>query len=293
MKQLIFLLMLYGPIVVSAQDDLMNMAAANENTQSVASTFKGIRIINGHSVETVGKHNLDFLIQHRFGPLSDGIKQFYGLDAATIRLGLEYGLTDRLMLGLGRGSFQKTVDALAKYRVLRQTDESGGMPVSLSVFTSYAIRTQQPISGDLSAADRSSFSGQVLLARKFGDALSLQLSPSLVYRQLPDEASDKQVVLATGLGGRYKLSKRTSFNAEWFYVLPKQINAIYTNSFSLGFDIETGGHVFQLGFSNAYGMTERQFMTETTGAWNKSNVHFGFNISRTFSFDRKSNPYEK
>lgn len=292
MKNCILFLVLWFPLVGKAQEDLMKMAMDSSTIRVPVSTFKGIRVINGHSVETVRENNLDFIIQHRFGPLSQGIKEFFGLDVAVIRLGLEYGLTDRLMIGLGRSSYEKNVDIFTKYRLLTQNAGPGGVPVSLSAFVSYAVRTQKPFNANTTAAERSSYTGQLLLARKFSDALSIQLSPGVVYRTLPDMATDKQLVFATGLGSRFKLTKRTSLNAEWFYVLPNQLNTIYTNSLSLGFDIETGGHVFQLGFSNAYGMAERQFITETTGAWNKGDLHFGFNISRTFSFGRKLRNYE-
>ncbi|MFM6976932.1 MAG: DUF5777 family beta-barrel protein, partial [Sphingobacteriaceae bacterium] len=274
-------------------DDLMKMAADSAINSGTVTTFKGIRIMNGHSVETVGKNNLDFLISHRFGEINQGIKEFFGLDAGTIRLGLEYGLTDRFMVGIGRSSFQKSVDIFAKYRVFRQTAGNTEMPLSLTAFGSYAVRTQQPFGMSLSGADRSSYTGQLLIARKFSERFSLQLSPSFIYRKLTDEVGDKQLVVATGVGGRLKLTKRTSLNGEWFYVLPNQISTLYTNNLSFGFDIETGGHVFQLLFTNSYGMAERQFITETNGAWNKGDVHFGFNISRTFSFNKKARYHEK
>lgn len=293
MKRCIVILGIYFPMLVFSQDDLMTMAINSSKDRTPVSTFKGIRISNGHSVETVGKNTLDFIIQHRFGPVNQGIKEFFGLDAGVIRLGLEYGITNKLMVGIGRGSYQKTVDVFAKYRILRQEAENGGLPISLTAFSSYAIRTQQPASGNLGAKERSSYTGSVLIARKFSERFSAQLSPSFIYRNLPDNPYDKNLVTALGLGGRFKLTKRTSFNTEWHYVLPHQLDESYANNFSMGFDIETGGHVFQLGFTNSYGMTERQFITETTGSWRDKDVHFGFNISRTFSMNKKTKSYEK
>lgn len=293
MKRFILVWALCAPLLVFAQDDLMKMAVENSYNHTPVTTFKGIRIINGHSVETVGKNNLDFIIQHRFGPINQGIREFFGLDAGVIRLGLEYGITDNWMFGIGRGSFQKTVDVFSKYRILRQEAEREGMPLSITAFAAYAIRTQQPVSPGLSAAERSSFAAQLLIAKKFNEAFSLQLSPSMVYRKLPDINADKQIVWASGLGARYKIGKRTSLNGEWFYVLPDQISSVYHNNFSLGFDIETGGHVFQLDFTNSYGMSERQFITETTGSWKNSDIHFGFNISRTFDLNKKARNHEK
>lgn len=294
MKPYFLFIYLCSPLSGFAQDDLMKMATDSTQQQTaVVTTFKGNRVINGQSVETMGKNNLDFLISHRFGRLNQGIKEFFGLDAATVRFSLEYGLTSDLMIGVGRGSYQKNVDVFTKYRILKQTSSENGMPLSLTGFASYAIRTQKPFDNPTSAKERSSYTGSLLIARKFSEQLSVQISPTLVYRQLPDVIGDKQLVLASGVGARFKLTKRTSFNGEWFYVLPNQIDAIYTHNLSFGFDIETGGHVFQLHFTNSYGMTERQFITETIGSWGKGDVQFGFNISRTFSFNKKNTSYEK
>lgn len=294
MKPYILLLSMCIPLCGFAQDDLMKMATDSSINRNTVTTFKSNRIINGQSVETMGKNNLDFVISHRFGRINQGLKEFFGLDAATVRFSLEYGLTNELMVGLGRGNYHKNVDLFAKYRILKQLEGNNGMPISLTGFASYAIRTQKPFDNpNATPADRSSYTGSLLIARKFSDLFSVQLSPTLIYRELPDVITDKQLVMATGIGARFKLTKRTSFNGEWFYVLPNQIDAIYTHNLSFGFDIDTGGHVFQLHFTNSYGMTERQFITETVGSWGKGDVQFGFNISRTFSFNKKPTYYEK
>jgi hypothetical protein len=237
-------------------------------------------------VETVGKNNLDFIISHRFDRVNRGFEEFFGLDAATNRLGLEYGINDRLMLGIGRSSFQKTFDYFAKYKLIRQTSGAANVPVSVSLLSGYMIRTQNT-SPQLSSNNRSSYTAQILIARKFSESLSLQLSPTLIHRNRPDIFTDNKTVLATGIGGRMKLTKRTSVNGEYNYVLPNQIDDSYTNNLSFSFDLETGGHVFQLLFTNSFGMTERQFITETNGSWGSGDIHFGFNISRTFSFGKE------
>lgn len=251
------------------------------------STFQATRIINGHSVETVGKNNMDFVISHRFDRVNRGFEEFFGLDAATIRLGLEYGINDRLMLGMGRSSFQKAFDYFGKYRLIRQSTGSVNIPFSVTLFGSYAIRTQKTIP-QLSGYDRSSYTAQVLIARKFSDAFSVQWSPALIHRNRTDVFSDNKTVMASGIGGRMKLTKRTSINGEYNYVLPNQIADNYKNNLSFSFDLETGGHIFQLLFTNSFGLNERQFITETDGSWGAGDIHFGFNISRTFSFEKKS-----
>lgn len=286
MKKISLILFIILPFTSRAQDDLMKMVSDSNEVTIRSATFKATRIINGHSIETVGKNNLDFIISHRFDRVNRGFDEFFGLDAATNRLGLEYGINDRLMVGLGRSSFQKMYDFFGKYKLVRQTSGAGNIPISLTLFSGYSLRTQNT-TASLSGYDRSSYTSQLLIARKFSEAFSLQLSPTLIHRNRPDIFTDSKTVIATGIGGRMKLTKRTSFNGEYTYVLPDQINDSYTNNLSFSFDLETGGHVFQLLFTNSFGMTERQFITETDGSWGSGDVHFGFNISRTFSFQKK------
>jgi hypothetical protein len=286
MKQLFLILIFLIPQSLKAQEDLMDLLKDSTEVTYKSATFKANRVINGQSVETVGKNNLDFIISHRFDRLNRGFEEFFGLDAATIRLGLEYGINDRLMLGVGRSSYEKVYDYFGKYKLLRQTANTEKIPFSLTLVSGYAKRTQMT-NPSLSSFDRSSYFGQFLLARKFDAGFSLQLSPTVIHRNRADILSDAKTVYASGFAGMFKLSKRISVNGEYNYVLPNQINDDYTNNFSLSFDLETGGHVFQLLFTNSYGMTERQFITETDGSWAKGDIHFGFNISRTFSFGNK------
>ena len=284
-KFLLFFFVVLGHLHVVAQDDLLKMTADSNEVMVKSATFKATRIINGQSVENVGKNNLDFIISHRFEKVNQGFNEFFGLDAATNRLGLEYGINDYFMIGMGRSSFEKNYDFFGKGRILRQSTGARNIPISLSAFASYALRTVKS-EPRLSASDRSSYTAQLLIARKFTEALSLQVSPTYIYRNLPDVLSDNKSVFATGIGGRMKVSKHSSFNGEYNYVFPNQIDDRYTNNLSFSYDIETGGHVFQLLFTNSFGMTERQFITETDGSWGDGDVHFGFNISRTFSFGK-------
>lgn len=288
----------------NAQDDLLK--ELNQVQDSVihysAATFKGTRIINGHSVETVGKNNLDFIISHRFGAVNSGAANFFGLDESQIRLALEYGLTDRLMIGVGRSSYQKTIDVFAKYRLLRQSSGAKNMPVSVTLFASDAHNSSKS-TVDLpfyTVAQRQTYTFQALIARKFSENLSLQLTPTVLHRNLAENLVDANTIYTLGMGGRYKLSKRTSFNVEYWYTPENFAGTVqrdpqYTNALSLGFDIETGGHVFQLHLTNSRGMIEKQFIGQTTGKWNSGDIFYGFNVSRTFGFEKnkksKSNGY--
>jgi opacity protein-like surface antigen len=275
--------------VLHAQDDLLNELSKQDSAQTVpvTATFKSTRVVNGQSVETMKKKHLDFRISHRFGKLNSGAYQFFGLDQATMRLGFEYGLTDDLMIGVGRSTSQKVYDFFGKYKLLKQTTGARNIPVSVTLFGGTGVAT---VDKERNFQDKLYYTAQVLVARKFGERLSLQLSPTYLYRAMPDVTGDEKVVLAVGIGGRFKLSKRVSLNGEYFYTAREKntVTAPYHDSMSFGVDIETGGHVFQLHFTNSLGMIEKQFIGETTGSWGKGDIHYGFNISRTFSFDKKN-----
>lgn len=275
--------------------DLLSLLGEEETTDYATATFKGTRVINMHSIENVAEGVLDFRISHRFGFLNTGPYEFFGLDGATLRLGFEYGITDRLMVGLGRSSNNKAFDAFGKFKILRQSSGKKNVPITLSIFSSVvcnSIKWSDP-SRDNYFSSRLSYTHQILIGRKFNDNFSLQLTPTMVHRNLVQTAAEKNDVYAVGIGGRQKLTKRTSLNAEYFYVLPNQLADKYTNSLSVGFDIETGGHVFQLHFTNSTGMVEPTFVTETVGEWLKGDIHFGFNISRVFTVKERKEPTEQ
>ena len=277
-----------------AQDDLMDLledeSATKKEINFTSATFKGTRLINGQSVENPAGGVLVFLIGHRFGEINDGPYQFFGLDQATIRLGLDYGLHERIAIGIGRSSFEKTLDGFAKFKLLRQSTGARVMPVSLVYFTSIALNGLKWADTERENyfSSRLAFTHQILIARKFTDSFSFQLMPTLVHLNLIPTTQDKNDVLAIGAGFRQKLTKRISVNGEYYFTLPDQVvtNPIF-NSASVGFDIETGGHVFQLHFTNSKGMIEKFFITQTTSDWGDGGIFFGFNISRVFTLDRK------
>lgn len=263
--------------------DLLDMLGDPTSKEYTTATFKTTHLILGQSIENVAKGNLNFIISHHFGRINEGSYNFWGLDQSTIRLGVEYGLTDKIELGLGRSTYQKTIDGFVKYKILRQDNQK--MPVSVSYFGSMAINTlkwDDPTRENFFSS-RLSFVNQILIARKFNNELSFQLTPSFVHKNLVKRAIDQNNIFAVGAGGRYKLTQRFSVNAEYYYLLPGQTADDFDNSLSLGVDIETGGHVFQLFFTNSQPLFERGFITETQGKWNKGDVFFGFNIVRTFT----------
>lgn len=274
-----------------AQDDLLGLLGEEETGPVYTNaSFKTTRVINGHSLENTAHGVLDFKISHRFGVVNAGVDNFFGLDEAEMRLGFDYGLTDRLMIGVGRSGYQKTVDGFAKYKILRQCDSGCNMPITLAVLGTSSITTLKQ--ADLPWYDptrtdyfthRLAHTFQLIVGRKFSERFTLQLNPGVVHRNLVGRAEEANDVIHISGAGRIKLTKRVALNAEYFYVLPDQIDEQYHNAFSIGFDIETGGHVFQLHFTNSTGMFERAFITETTGTWDQGDIRYGFNISRVFS----------
>lgn len=282
-KQLLVICMLALSFAALAQDDLL--AGLEEELESkssvVEATFKGTRLINGHSVETRKKGAMDFIISHRFGTLDGGFYELFGLDNAQVRFGLEYAITDRLYAGFGRSSFEKTFDGFVKYRLVQQSTGAGAKPVSITWLSSVAIKTLKDPTVDLGFTDRLANTHQLLVARKVNSNISLQLMPTWVHKNLIGATDENNDVFALGTGGRVKLNQRVSLNVEYYYQF-QAINDNTKNALAIGFDIETGGHVFQLQFTNATSMVPKGFVSETTNDFFDGEIHFGFNISRTF-----------
>ena len=262
-------------------------SADKNKTEYTTATFKTTRLIDGHSVENTSKGVLDVKISHRFGMINQGIGQFFGLDDARMRLGFDYGLTRYLMIGVGRSTYQKTVDGFFKVKLLRQSKGKRNMPFTMNYVATIGIITQKADSNEYDYfTSRVNYTHQILIGRKISDGLSLQLMPTLVHRNLPPDHG-RNDVYALGIGGRQKLSKRTSFNVEYYYQLPGSKVPGSTNLLSVGFDIETGGHVFQLHLTNSRAMTESSFITGNTDSWGDGGIYFGFNISRVFNVGHK------
>jgi hypothetical protein len=272
----------------AAQDDLLQQLE-KQNTEEArpdytTGTFKGTRIVNGQSIETPDRGTMQFLIGHRFGTLNSGAYNFFGLDQATIRLGLEYGVTDRLAVGIGRSSLNKTLDGFVKYKALRQHTGVRSFPVSVTLLASSTLTTlKYATSADRKISTRMSYAYQALVARKFSPNLSAQLMPTLVHRNVVANPSEDNDVYALGGAVRQKITRRIALTAEYYYLLSEHTAQQFRNPLALGFDIETGGHVFQLHVTNSQGMVETLFVPRTTGKFFDGDIYFGFNISRSFS----------
>ena len=264
----------------------------DRSTEYTSATFKSTRILNGHSNELTKEGQLDFRISHRFGTINSGAYEFFGLDQAHIHLSLEYGIKDWIMIGVGRGTFEKTIDGFTKIRLLRQSKGIKHMPVSVSFMSGVyvnGLRWSEP-ERENPFRHRLDFAHQFMLARKFSPGFSLQLTPSYLHRNFVESSQDPNDIFALGAGTRVKLSKRISLNAEYFYLFKPDNSSLSKEIYhplSLGMDIETGGHVFQIIITNSVGMRENAFLGHTTGRWLDGDIHFGFNISRMFQLKRQ------
>jgi hypothetical protein len=292
------------------QDDLEKaMATSGGKSEKVIATFKSTKLINGHTNETLYKHELDFKVDHRFGDIAGsngGIKKFFGLDNSTdVRIGFEYGLTDKLTVGLARAkgatAVQQLYEGSLKYRLLEQTVDNK-VPLAVTLFGSNTIAAVEANKDDPTAAtsyrnfgERMNWVAQIILARKFSSNLSFSLTPSYVHRNLTT-FRDPNDLFAIGAGGRFKFTKRMALVIDYFlpfrnkadkeYVEAQRATKFY-NPLGVGLEMETGGHVFHINFTNATAIQEMQFIPETTSSWLKGQYRWGFSISRRFSFDRK------
>ncbi len=278
-------------------DDLLDILKDTPEKKSyTTAAFKTSRLVNGHSIENTGKGVLDFRVNHRFGNLLNGTSNFFGLDDANTRIGFDYGVTDWLMVGFGRNTYQKEYDGFLKVKLLRQT-ENKGMPLSLSYMGASSIQSMPaptlPAGQEYHFSNRMYYVNQLLIARKFNRWLSLQIMPTHVHYNLVPTTPESNDLVAVGVGGRVKLSNRVAINGEYYYRVPGTEQNGYYNVLSIGVDIETGGHVFQLIISNSRAMTERAFIGQTNGQWGFDGktgsfdaIHFGFNLSRVFTIVR-------
>jgi len=278
---------------LSAQDSLLktinDSLGAAPRTEYVTGTFKALYIVNLKTIEAPAAGMLNVEIQHRFGAVNSGAYNLFGLDNATLRLGFDYGISDALSIGVGRSSYQKTFDGYVKYKLLRQTGNTEKMPLSVVLLGNMSYYTQHYDQKDyLTDLYRLAYTTQILIARKFSTAFSMEIAPSFIHYNLVPAPEDKNNVFALASGARMKISKRMALTAEYDFLFPNQlVSTPVQNVFSLGWDIETGGHVFQLVFSNSQSMEESQVFGQTIGTWGNGDIYFGFNLSRVFNLKPK------
>jgi hypothetical protein len=276
----------------NAQDeDLLKLVSGDEKPVKtyVDYAFKSSRVIMSHSMEVIRPGVMDMRILHRFGNINKGAYELFGLDNATMRLGFDFGITKNLMFGIGRSTNKKELDGFVKYRLIHQGKGPGALPFSLLAVggSSMTLLKHTDTSKPDYFSSRIGYYGQLIIGRKFSEGFSLQFMPTVVHRNLVLTHDDPSDLFAAGIGARLKLSRRISLNVDYYYRINPNSNDGTQNPLSIGFDIETGGHVFQLHFTNAAGMNEKVFLLETTNRWDKGDIQFGFNISRSFQVRKK------
>ena len=264
--------------------DLSNSMAQESKLIGQNETFGATRISLTQSVEPTVKGQLVLDIQHQFGPLNSGIQDFFGLDQATTRLGLTYGIFNWLSVGIGRSGLYKTYDGSIKARLFRQK-KGGGMPITLTYFGNMGIYTTPWYYDNVTYyfSHRMSFVHQLLIARRFGDHLSVQISPTFIHRNFVESIDADNDVWDMGFAARYLFAEKYSVTVDYHHLLSKYTADNYNNSLTIGFNILTAGHVFSLFATNSLGIIEQQFIPATEGSWLNGDIHFGFTISRSFT----------
>ncbi|MCR9155456.1 MAG: DUF5777 family beta-barrel protein [Bacteroidetes bacterium] len=285
------------PSLLIAQDDLLSELEgdAGQETDYAFATWKGTKVVNLQTNELPGAGVLQYTILHRFGSFSeDFMYNFLGLNNAQVRLTLDYSPTEWLNLGLGHTGFQKTYDGFVKYRLLRQSKGAINMPVSVTGFSSayYSALRYDEQDFERNLGRRMSYVHELIIARKFNQNFSAQVVPTVIHTNLSQTFEDANTQIAIGLAARYKITAMHAITVEWVpilngnsYIDPEAADGFspYNNALSIGMDIETGGHVFQLFITNARGVAEPYAFTQTPGSWLEGDLHFGFNISRVFT----------
>ncbi len=282
MKYLLLFLFCYPVLTYSQNDLLEDIDSESRDTSYVIAAFKGLKVVNFESTKLVYKNEFTLVVSHRFGSIENGFDTFFGLDNAVTRLNFIYGITDAFNIGVSRSSFLKVYDMTVKYRLKRQ--EKNGFPFTIVGFNALLINTALDKQNlpFLEFKHRLGYTAQFLISRKINTDFSLELAPTFFHDNYVAIDEQKNSQYALGFGGRYKLGKRWSINADYGWHLNRANNSPYKNPLSIGFDLETGGHVFQMHFSNAQAMNTNGFLGQAEGNWSDGNIYFGFNLSRTF-----------
>lgn len=271
------------PLLIFSQDDLLSEIDTDSlGVEYVTAAFKGLKIVNFESTKLVAKKELTLIVSHRFGSIENGFDSFFGLDDAVTRINFVYGLSNNLNIGVSRSSYQKIYEASIKYRLLRQ--KKNGFPFTVVGYNSVLINTalEEANLPKLEFKHRLGYTAQLLISRKVSTNFSLELAPTFFHDNFVSIDSQDNSQYALGVGGRYKLAKRWSLNMDYGWHLNRADDSPFKNPFSIGVDLETGGHVFQMHFTNAQPMNTNGFLGQSTGDWSDGNIYFGFNLSRVF-----------
>lgn len=283
MNKLYLLILLFmSSITIYGQEDLLEeLESETKENAFEQPAFKAMKIGNLQSTKVADKGDMYLYVSHRFGTLQDGLTTFFGFDNANTKIQMVFGIMDGVQVGFSRESLRKTYAVSGKMKFLSQSEKSS---VNIVGYATANINSeiQEDRFPELKFGDRMSYATQLLISRRFTNKLSLELAPTFVRQNLVLEPFQKHNQIALGAGGRMKVSKRMSINLDYVYNFSRASNSIYNNPLTVGLDIETGGHVFQLLFTNGQSTNEPGFISNAEGDWGDGNVFFGFNIVRVF-----------
>lgn len=283
MKYLLFIIICI-PIWSFSQDSLLDEIDMDSiDNQETIAVFKGLKVVNFESTKLASKKQFIFMVSHRFGSIENGFDSFFGLDDAVTQLSFIYGISDGFNISASRSSFQKIYEASIKYRLVRQKEN--GFPFTIVGYNSFLINTalEEDNLPKLEFKHRLGYTAQVLISRKINNNLSLELAPTFFHDNYVAINDQDNSQYALGFGGRYKLGKRWSLNMDYGWHLNRANDSPFKNPLSIGVDLETGGHVFQMHFTNAQAMNTNGFLGQATGDWSESDIYFGFNLIRVFN----------
>lgn len=277
---LLLLLMLTTNALLPGQKP--DISESGYKGDSYENTFSTSRVGIGQSVMITPHGEFHIVVQHRFSEITSSANDFFGLDYASTRLGFEYGISDWLSAGIGRSMTFKTYDLELKALLLKQAVNKS--PFSLTYYFSVLDNTSQSVNdfpaGHNSFGSRQSFVNQILIARNQG-RFAFQLSPFWVHTNYDANVNGSLNLVAVDLDGRIKLNEIFGIVAEYIPIITRK-SFSDTNPFTVGLDINTGGHQFQLVLSNSQGTNEKAILTNTAGSWAQGKIYFGFNLTRVF-----------
>jgi len=283
MKQFLNTTLLIFSLFLYPQEDLLSeIDNGNQDAAYEIAIFKGLKVINFESTKLVANKGFSFIVSHRFGTVKDGFQNLFGLDQAVTHLNFVYGISENVNISASRSSNQKIYELGSKIRLIKQ--RKGENPFNIVVYSSVLANTglDKDNLPKLDFKHRLSYVAQLLVSRKINSKLSFILSPTFFHDNYISNDYQNNSQYGIGFGGRYKIGKRWSLNTEYGVHLNRSNNSLYNNPFSIGVDIETGGHVFQLHFTNSQSMNTNGVFGTSTGDWTEGDVYFGFNLARSF-----------
>lgn len=282
LKFIVFIFVIFLTNLSISQNGLLEeIDYKNEDYKVGLSAFKAHKIINGQSTKQSSKKELYLYVAHRFGSINGGIKTLFGLDIANTKIELLYGLSNDIQIGFSRESLKKIYTLNFKYKI---TDQESTFPLNTSIYASYNYNSllDEDIYPSLSESKRNLFLGQLLLSARLNNKFSIQLSPTYAKKNFTETIFEEENNLVLGLATSYRMTKKLAINVEYFANLSRPEISPFKDVLSFGIDIETGGHVFQLLFSNTQMIDDISTLTDAEGSWKDGEIYFGFNILRVF-----------